>query len=221
MNHALKVSAFAVVGAGLLTMGGCAATQMAIEHRNLDVQSKMSSTIFLRPVPDAEHTIYVQVKNTSDQNIDIGALTEQLDQSFAQKGYKVTSFEHAHYILQANVLQIGKMSQSAASTALNAGFGGAIAGGVLAGTTGHGAQGIAGGALIGGVADLVAGSLVKNVTYAAVTDIQITETPDTGNATSGIYRTRMLSTANQVNLDFKDALPKLENQIVHEIGGIF
>lgn len=212
MNYAsLKLTA---VAAAVLLMSGCAATQMAIEHKNLDVQSKMSSTIFLKPIPSAEHTIYVQIKNTSDKNIDIAAVTKGIDDMLVGKGYTIVPFDQAHYLLQANILQIGKMDPSAAAYALNAGFGGAVAGAVVAGTTGSGGQGMAGAALLGGVADIVANSLVKNVTYSAITDIQITEG-------AGLYKTRMLSTANQVNLAFADAEPKLQGQIIKEIAGIF
>lgn len=216
----LKLTILSSAAAGLLTLGGCAATQVAIEHRNLDVRTQMSSTIFLKPIPDAEHTIFVQLKNTSDQNIDVGEFTQELDNILVQKGYRLTSFEQAHYILQANILQIGKMDPSAAATALSAGFGGALAGGALAGANGSSGRGIAGAALAGGVVDFVADSMVKNVTYTAITDIQITENSDATGA-PGVSRTRMLSSANQVNLAFKEALPKLESQIVHSISGIF
>lgn len=216
----LKTTAISTIFASLLGLGGCAATQVAIEHHNLDIRSQMSTTIFLKPVPDTEHTIYVQVKNTSDQNIDIGDFTQSLDNELSQKGYKIAPFDQAHYLLQINMLQVGKMDPSAATMALDAGFGGAVAGGMLAAANGSSGRGIAGGAIAGGVVDLVADALVKNVTYTAITDIQITE--NTSNAVPpGVYRTRLLSSANQVNLDFKDALPKLETQVVHSIAGMF
>jgi Enterobacterial TraT complement resistance protein. len=34
------------------------------------------------------------------------------------------------------------------------------------------------------------------------------------------YRTRVVSTANKVNLDFKDAVPALQGQLVHSLSGI-
>ncbi len=211
--------ALTLAAGGILALSGCAATQMAIEHRNLDVRTQMSSTIFLKPVSETDHTIFVQIKNTSDQNLDVGAFTRDLNNALVQKGYQVTTYDKAHYILQANILQIGKMDLSAAATSLNAGFGGAMAGALLAGAKGSGGRGIAAGAVAGGVLDLVTSSLLKNVTYTAITDIQITEN-QAGNIPA-IAQTRMLSTANQVNLDFSEALPKLENQVVHSLAGIF
>jgi hypothetical protein len=34
------------------------------------------------------------------------------------------------------------------------------------------------------------------------------------------YRTRIVSTANKVSLDFKEALPPLQGQLVHSLSGI-
>ena len=57
-----------------LALSGCAATSTAVAKRNLDVQTKMSDTIFLDPVTPDERTVYVDVRNTSDQpGLDIGA----------------------------------------------------------------------------------------------------------------------------------------------------
>ena len=35
------------------------------------------------------------------------------------------------------------------------------------------------------------------------------------------YHTRIVSTANQANLDFEDALPLLENGLIQSIAGMF
>lgn len=213
-----SLTVIALVSASLLT--GCAATQVALEHHNLDVQTRMSKTIFLAPVPDSEHTIFVQLKNTSDKNLDMAEYTQDLDAALVAKGYQVAPYEKARYLLQANILQVGKMDPSAAASMLGAGFGGAVTGIALADAGGANIRGMATGAVVGGVADLVANSLVKNVTYTTVTDVQITENPHNGIPPS-VYQTRMLSTANKMNLDFKDAEPKLESQVTHSLAGIF
>ena len=49
-----------------LSVAGCAATHTAIAKRDLDVQNKMTDTIFLDPVGPAQRTVYVQVRNSSD-----------------------------------------------------------------------------------------------------------------------------------------------------------
>ncbi len=234
-----------VIGASL-ALSGCAATQTALAHRNLNVSSRMSETIFLDPVPERQRTIYVQVRNTSDQALNTTHIAQELSQALLAKGYQTVSSEQAHYVLQANVLAIGKMDEAAAQSALQAGFGGALVGMTLASTAQSSLRGVAGGAIAGGLSEMLADTLVKNVTYSAITDIQISEAAvpasngNSGHAgldaaavkksPSGVqqgsgrwsyYRTRMVSTANQVNLSFDEALPQLQNQWVHALSGLF
>jgi hypothetical protein len=100
------------------------------------------------------------------------------------------------------------------------------------------------GGLLGAGTELVADSLVKNVTYSMMVDLQISERSDVAveqtmesDLTQGTstqikqtakskndlmrYRTRVLSTANKVNLDFAEAQPVLEEEISRAISGIF
>lgn len=216
----LKTGLSVIVLASASLLAGCAATEVALEHHHLDVQTRMSKTIFLAPVPDSEHTIFVQIKNTSDKNLNMAEYTQDLDAALVSKGYQITTYDKARYLLQANILQVGKMDMSAATSMLDSGFGGALAGAALAGAGGANVRGMGTGAVVGGVVDIVANSLVKNVTYTEIIDVQITENPHNGIPPS-VYQTRMLSTANQVNLDYKDAEPKLENQVTHSMAGIF
>jgi hypothetical protein len=236
-----------VVTGAAVSLSGCAATQVALEHKSLDVQTKMSNTIFLPPVPPSEQTVYVQFKNTSEKTLDVSALEQEIDANLANQGYRVVPYQQAHYLLQINILSVGKSSPSAAQEALGGGYGGAvassIAGAALGGAIGQSYEGAAVGGLVAGVGGFVADSLVKNVTYVMVTDVQIGErsksvvnqktsanlqqgtstTTSQQSSSSGhwiYYRTRIVSTANKVNLDFKDALPVLQGQLVHSLSGI-
>lgn len=247
MQDRLARSCLVLVFGTSLLLGGCAATQTALAHRNLDVSSRMSETIFLDPVPQQQRTMYVQVRNTSDKQLNITRITQDLSQALQAKGYQIVPSEQAHYVLQANVLAIGKIDEAAAQSALQAGFGGALAGMTLASASHNSLRAVAGGAIAGGLTEMIADTLVKNVTYSAITDIQIREVMVAGLSTgsppshsadapavkkpqSGLaqgpehwnyYRTRMVSTANQVNLAFEDALPQLQNQWVHALSGLF
>ncbi len=234
-----------VLGASVV-LSGCAATQTALAHRNLEVSSRMSETIFLDPVTERQRTIYVQVRNTSDQPLNTTHIAQELSQALLAKGYQMVAPDQAHYVLQANVLAIGKMDEAAAQSALQAGFGGALMGMTLASTAHASLRAVAGGAMAGGLGEMLADTLVKNVTYSAITDIQISEAmvpTANGNSVHGAlesgavkkpssattqnsgrwshYRTRMVSTANQVNLAFDAALPQLQNQWVHALSGLF
>ena len=104
------VGVVAVIGI-CMGMFGCAATQLAIEKRNLDVQTKMSDTIFLDPVGPDKKTVFIDVKNTSDKEVDIAS---DIARDIAGRGYKVVQDPNqAHYLLQANILSVGKMDPSA------------------------------------------------------------------------------------------------------------
>jgi len=243
----MSVAVLVVSVAGLF--GGCAATQTAISKRNLDVQTKMSATVFLDPVAPELQTVYVQIRNTSDKELNLdGAIASAV----SSHGYRiVTNPNDAHYMLQASVLQVGKMDPSAAQAALAGGYGGALEGGAMgvalaAASNNHNAASYGGFGLLGAVAGTIANAAVKDVTYTMITDLQISERAPKGvtvqqqtdsNMAQGTathvtqqsssvsqwkrYRTRIVSTAEKMNLDFKDAQPELEHGLIRSISGIF
>lgn len=230
-----------------LLLSSCAATQMAIQHRNLEVQTKNSATVFLDPVPKREKVVYVQVKNTSDQSE--VKLKPQLTALLKQKGYRVThELNQAHYLLQVNILQVGKSSVSAAQAALGGGFGsslgGAAVGAGLGAVIAPNTAGIVGGGIAGGLLSTVTDSLVKDVVFSMITDVQIAERSHgkiherdrevLTQGTSGAvvqqregstdwqrYRTRIVSQAEKVNLTFKTALPELQKALAKSLSEIF
>lgn len=244
-----------VVAATLTALGatallsGCAATQLAIEKHDLDVQTKMSDTIFLDPTAESKRTIFVQVRNTSDKpDFDISS---DVAAAIAAKGYRIVNDpDSAQFVLQANILQVGKVAPSAAQmqfggygSQLQAAFLGA---GTVAALGSRSASGILGAGLLAGVVDTVANAAVKDVYYTAITDVQIRERQRAGvrshessehnlhQGSSGgttvtynddsnykTYQTRVMSVANKVNLDFADAAPPLRSGLVRVISGVF
>ncbi|MDP3268077.1 MAG: complement resistance protein TraT [Legionella sp.] len=230
----------------IVLMVSCAATSTVIEHRNLETDTKLSHSIFLEPKALNKKTIFVRVKNTSQETLNID---NQLKQALAEQGYKVVNNpENANYMLQANVLQIGKMSVSASQSAFGGGYGSALAGaatgtalGALSGSTNT----MIGAGIGGGIIGLAADSLVKAVNYTMITDVQISERVgkgvvgeqfnsnlQNGNASSVSqtlnkrsdyqhYQTRVVSNANKVNLSFAQARPALEHDLVKTLVGIF
>jgi hypothetical protein len=233
-------------------LGGCAAVHTSIAKKDLDVQTKMSDTIFLDPVGPEQRTIYLDVRNTSDKaNFDVLLPVKEALQS---KGYIISNDpEKSHYWLRANILSVDKASPTAAESALHSGYGGALAGaaagaaigGGLGGWSGAGIGGLAGVA-VGGAIETIADAAVKDVTYMVVTDIEIAEKAKSGvvvrqdsqqDAKQGIggsrrqtssevsdrkkYRTRVVSTANQANLEYEAAAPSLTSGLVRSISGMF
>lgn len=232
---------------GLTQLVGCAAMDTAISKRSLDVQTKQSATIFLDPVLQAERTVYVQVKNTSDKQLEV---ENKIKEAITNKGYQiVNNLDDAHYLLQANILKVGKMDTTAAERMLHSGYGGATAGaavGAIAGGLSRHRDGIWAGGIAGAAVATAANAMIKDVHYSIVTDIQISERISTGttvheNRTSNLnqglsttnvqkssetvawkrYQTRVLSNASRVNLKFESALPELELGLTKAISGIF
>ena len=247
MKVSKKRISYTVTMGAVAVLTGCAATQTAIEHGHLETTTKLSETVFLNPVSDSEKTVYVAVKNTADEEFSVESA---LKSSFKAHGYRVVnSPNHAHYLLQANVLKVGKMSVSASQSALGGGFGSALAGGVAGTALGamtHNTNAMIGGGIIGGVVGLAADSLVKDVNYSMITDVQISERVGKGikvreehrasmkqGSSSSLnqvsttdsqfqrYRVRIISNADKVNLAFKDAVPALKAGLVKALVGIF
>lgn len=241
-NKLIKHAMLACVVASLCS---CAATQTIVEHGHLSGNTKMSETIFLDPVSDKQKTAFISVKNTSDETIDFA---KPLASALKANGYKlVKNPSAAHYLVQANVLKIGKMSKRASEEASVSKFGSTLAGvgtGVALGSLSNNADAMVAGGLIGGAASIAADALVKNVNYAMITDVQISEKTahkikqrtkaslKNGSTTNTVqdyseesnykrYRTRIVSNANKVNLKFSEAKPLLEHQVAKAIAGIF
>lgn len=224
-----------VVAGWCWILSGCAATHTAVNKHDLDVQTKMSETVFLEPAALDHRDIWVDVRNTSDRpDFD---MTAQIREGIQARGYRlVEDPAQAHYLLQVNVLQVGKMDLRDAEKQLKSGRAdaadSAIAGAAVGAAVSGDGQGLLVGGLIGGVAGLIADALVKDVQYSVITDIQISERADQGTdrhkaeKTNTLthwrkYQTRILSTANQANLEFKEASQLLVAGLTRSISGIF
>jgi hypothetical protein len=233
----------------IVLASGCAATTTGLGKRNLEVQTRMTDTIFLEPVPPHDRTVLVQVRNTSDRaEFDIAAAVEA---SIAARGYRIVQRpEDARFILQANVLQVGVTSPTAAEQTFAGGFGGTLIGGAtgVAGAriASDDTRALIAGGLIGAATSSVVDALVEDVTYTVITDVQISERAGEsvvvterleqnlrqGSGGARIisatqthdwkrYQTRIMSTANRTNLGFEDAAPPLVDGLTRSIAGIF
>lgn len=226
-----------------LLLCSCAATHTAISKRNLDVETKMSETIFLDPVSPQQRTVFVQIRNTSGNNK--LNLEPQIAAAVASKGYTIVQDpKQAHYLLQANVLHANKADMSSADDYLSEGFGGGLLGAGVAAVAGGDGRTVLGAGLVGAAVGIVANAMVKDVYYTLVTDLQISERSDDVLVTESLhshlkqgssshkdiksseknhwkrYQTRIVSTANQVNLNFDEALPQLTAGLSNSISGL-
>ena len=174
------VMAFLSIMTSLIILCGCAAVHSSIAKKDLDVQTKMSDTVFLDPVGPDKKVVFVQIRNTSDKPLDIEG---PIVTAIAARGYRVTlNPDEAQFRLLGNVLSVAKASPTAAEATLAGGCGGVLGGSAVGAAVGgatHGwtgaALGGAGGGIVGGLTETVANAAVKDVTYMVVTDIEITE----------------------------------------------
>lgn len=237
----------ALVTVSMLGLAGCSAVHTAVNKRNLDVQTKMSETIFLEP--SAERTVYLQLRNTStEQGM---AIEPKLRQALQNKGMIISNNpDTAQYWIQANVLSVGKMDLRDSQHALLQGYGAGAMGAAAAASAvayNSSSNGAALGAgLVGALAGVAADAMIEDTNYTMITDLQIAEKAPAGvtvttkdntslkQGSSGSkeqsstatgnrhkYQTRIVSNANQVNLDFKDAKPVLEEQLANTLSGLF
>lgn len=232
------------------TFTGCAKTMSAIENRNLNVQAKMSETIFLDPTALTENKkVYVRTTNTSDfQDIDIQNI---LGQKLASKGMTlVTNPKDAGYMVQANLLYMGEQKDGISiDSVLAGGFGGALIGTAIAAhkvnnsyssMAGYGLAGAAIGALGGMAMD----AMVHVDEYIGAMDVQVQEPvkggvtgTQTANLKNGIatqttttrntesnkqeYRTRIAVWAKQTNMDKREASIVLADRLATQIAAMF
>lgn len=234
-----------------LFLNGCAAAMTGLEHKDLDVRTISSDTIFMDIEDRPGNRVFVDVRSTADRNLNIreGVIARLISQ-----GYEMASSpRRADYILQANILAVGKVDENALKQSARNGYGGGgiaagVLGGALIGAATNSWRGVGTGAVVGALAGAlvegVSGVLVKTVTYAIVTDVMISERTSqsvrtaqvdmnrvgrgsvrggAGTKTTNMHRytTRIASYATKANLKFEEALPHLEDGLIGNIAGIF
>ncbi|MEY4588954.1 MAG: hypothetical protein RL497_1030 [Pseudomonadota bacterium] len=236
---------------------GCAAAQTSMVKKDLDVQTKTSTSIFVDAVAAPKRTIFLDIRS-GVQEFDRNAFRQFVSQQFTSNanGYRlVDNPETAQFTMVAYVVNLEKASPTAAQAALGQGFLGdstansAVAGAAIGSSVssrGDSGKGALQGAVAFAAIDFVAGNLVKDVTYMLVVDVQIkeraapgaivrkdtaikTKVSDDGKAMQTVsevsnqkeYRTRIVTTANKVNLKLEEAQPKMFDKTAYALSGFF
>jgi hypothetical protein len=247
IKQAKKYLVVAVLTTGMGSLVGCNTASKMIKHGNLEVETKMSETIFLDPIDDNKKTVLLQIRNTSDKSgLEIES---KIRSAIESKGYRiVNSTQSANIMIQANVLQVGKSTLENPFQALTGGYGsgleGFATGAAIAGATGGSGRSMLGIGLITGIGNTILDAAVEVVNFTMITDLQISEKAD-GNfvsessdaslkqGNSGYkkstweqktnwkkYQTRIMSVAKKTNLKFEEAEPKLTEGLVKSISGL-
>jgi outer membrane lipoprotein SlyB len=227
-----------------LYLSGCSAIYTSMAKSELHSQTRMSKTIFLQPMAPEKRVVYVEVRNTSDQPA--FALGHQIKEKLQQRGYRITDDpDKANYWLQANVLKVVEDDGQYGDAALGKGFQGAITGGYIGSAFGDG-SGKVGAVIAGALIGMAVEASTSDVHYTAVTDVlvsvraqdgEVLQTQESQRVALGEngsrrikststtdmrqYATRIVSTANKVNLQYEEAAFSLRNGLINSISGIF
>ncbi len=186
-NYSMTIAACAM---SAVLLGGCAAAAVSLSKKDLDVQTKTSTAIFVDAVARPNRTVYVDVRSAVAE-FDRRSFSKYVKTQFAgnEDGYVIVDDPNqAHFQMLVYVLSLEKASPDAAHAALSQGYvgGDAAAGAALGaaigadrGRYGYSGRGAANGALAGGLlaggASVVGNSLVHDVTYMLVADVSIKE----------------------------------------------
>lgn len=212
MKHVRTIVALMMVIAMAFAGTGCSTAVSAYNNRELNVQAKMSDTVFLDPATlEKNRKIYLRVTNTSDfQELDI---SEILKQRLTDKGYIVVKKpSEAQYILQANLLYLGEKSEKLTMDGMLAGgFGGGLIGTAITAGGNNSFAGGTVGALAGAAAGAALGAMYHVDEYLGALDIQIQEPVKggvTGKRTASKYDSNSakggsLASGNTLETDFK------------------
>lgn len=235
----------------IIILTSCGAIDKNVKYGKLDLQTKMSETVFLDPLTEGRNTIYIKTTNTSGQrDIDIHG---QIAGSLISKGYNIVKdASKAHYVLNVNVLRLGSLKdgEDPFMPLQGGGISDSVAGTAMVGA-GLGAvatndrSGALAGALIGAGIGYLSDAMVKVVSYNVVTDVQILERNYNSPITKKVrtkskksetgyieeeyteeskwkkYNTRIITAAARTNLKFEEISAQLQQAISSSIAGIF
>ncbi|MDC0601715.1 complement resistance protein TraT [Aliiglaciecola sp.] len=244
-NYQIKLFALAMMA---LMLSGCAAVHTSIAKKDLDVQTKVSTSIFVDPVAPEKRKIYLEVRSAV-MEFDRNEFRKSLEQQISNSGNGYTfvdSPDKAQFSMSVFVRNLEKASPSAAENYLSSGYQGVAAGAAVGYATGGSYRGAAGAGLIGGLVSTAANAFVKDVTFLLVADIQIkekarkgvlvrrdskvnTKISDDGATTQTYseatnqkeYRTRVVTTANKANLELEEAQPTMFEKTAYAMASFF
>jgi hypothetical protein len=234
-----------LISVALMSLTSCAAVYNRTYNDELVVKTRVSQDLVLDPVADEQKTVWVDVRNTSD-NPAFSVKSDVLTR-LADSGYKIVSDpKKANFWLQANIQHLEKVSDASQGKFYNSVTEGAMLGGVTGAMAGRGrgsgpmVLAALGGAALGGLLDYNS----QNIKYATLVNVVISEkiqgsgaqesseqkiaTGSSGSktitATRNLeynkYNVKIISTAEKVNLTESEATSAMRKGIVSAISNI-
>lgn len=226
-----------------VSLCSCSPSHTIIKNSRLTTQTRMSKSIFLDPNDSDNAKVYLQIKNSSGTALP--DIENKLVDCLQLQDLEVTKdIYEAKYLIQANILQLGRNKPQFAQKSLKTGYGSAIEGAWIGESivkSSKDKQSMAG--VIGASIATTANALIEDIMYTAIVDIQISEKLDepakesirsslpqgsgtrrnitlNRNSEWMRYQTRIVSSVNKVNLSENKALTVLESQLINSISGI-
>lgn len=197
-----------------LALTGCSGAYTRMAKSDMDIKTNMTKTIWLTPTNPEDTKIFVQSRNTSD-NQSFSDLDRYIKFTLESKGYQITKNpKQADFVLQTNVLKAILYNNSInESKATNDATIAAATTGLLVGrknntlTTALASAGA-------GLATMYFDAKTKDASYLIQVDIRIMEG-------SKPHTTVLNVEASQVNLTVEEASAKLKENIANSLSGLF
>ena len=183
-------------------------------NSDLEITTNMNKTIWLNPTVPENTKIFVQVRNTSD-NQNFNDLNGYITRALEYKGYQITTNPaDANFVLQANVVRAISINRSSAMDAQNDAVIAGTGVGLAVANKNDGLAGVGAG-LAAGLATMYFDANTKDITYNVQTDIRITE------GKNNAQTTMLTVNAKRVNLTPEEASAQIKQRIANSLAGLF
>ncbi|MBR4315846.1 MAG: hypothetical protein IKP65_02585 [Alphaproteobacteria bacterium] len=197
-----------------LTLTSCSGAYTRMAKSDMDIKTNMTKTIWLTPTNPEDTKIFVQSRNTSD-NQNFSDLDRYIKFALESKGYQITKNpKQADFVLQTNVLKAilynnsineGKATNDATIAAATTGLLVGRKNNALTTTLASAGAGLA---------TMYFDAKTKDASYLVQVDIRIMEG-------SKPHTTVLNVEASQVNLTVEEASAKLKENIANSLSGLF
>lgn len=205
---------FITILSTIALLSGCSGTYTRMANSDLEITTNMNKTIWLNPTVPENTKIFVQVRNTSD-NQNFNDLNGYITRALEYKGYQITTNPaDANFILQANVVRAISINRSSAMDAQNDAVIAGTGVGLAVANKNDGLAGVGAG-LAAGLATMYFDANTKDITYNVQTDIRITE------GKNNAQTTMLTVNAKRVNLTPEEASTQIKQRIANSLAGLF
>lgn len=205
---------FITILSTIALLSGCSGTYTRMANSDLEITTNMNKTIWLNPTVPENTKIFVQVRNTSD-NQNFNDLNGYITRALEYKGYQITTNPaDANFVLQANVVRAISINRSSAMDAQNDAVIAGTGVGLAVANKNDGLAGVGAG-LAAGLATMYFDANTKDITYNVQTDIRITE------GKNNAQTTMLTVNAKRVNLTPEEASAQIKQRIANSLAGLF